>query len=78
MMVETISKAKAQLSALIERALQGEEVIIGRAGKPVVVLKPFHPHRRPRKPGRLRGRIRIAADFNELPPDIAEPFGAKE
>jgi hypothetical protein len=30
--VDTISEAKAQLSALVDRALAGEEVIIGRAG----------------------------------------------
>ena len=32
MLITNISEAKAQLSALIEKALAGEEVIIGKAG----------------------------------------------
>ncbi len=75
MIVNTITEAKAQLSALIERVIRGEEVIINRAGKPVAVLRPYRPDRRPRKPGRLRGKIRIASDFDDLPPDIAEAIG---
>ena len=38
MLVTNISEAKAQLSALVERVLRGEEVIIGKAGKPVAKL----------------------------------------
>ena len=36
--ITNISEAKAQLAALIERALAGDEVIIGKAGKPVVKI----------------------------------------
>ena len=36
-----IHVAKTQLSKLIERARSGEEVIIAKAGKPVVKLVPF-------------------------------------
>ena len=35
-----IHEAKTTLSKLIERALAGEEVIIAKAGKPLVELKP--------------------------------------
>lgn len=35
-----IAEAKAKLSELVARAEAGEEVIIARDGKPVVVLKP--------------------------------------
>mgnify|MGYP003566088017 CR=1 FL=1 len=38
MHITNISEAKAQLSALIEKVLSGEEVIIGKAGKPVAKL----------------------------------------
>jgi prevent-host-death family protein len=38
MLITNISEAKAQLSALIEKVLAGEEVIIGKAGKPVARL----------------------------------------
>ncbi len=77
MVVKTISEAKARLSELIDRACEGQEVIISRAGKPVAVLRPFRKHELPRQPGVLRGRIQIAPDFDELPDDIAEALGAK-
>lgn len=78
MIVDTITEAKAQLSSLIERVVRGEEVIISRAGKPVAVLLAYDPKRRPRAPGRLRGKVRIADDFDELPPDIADEMGMGE
>jgi prevent-host-death family protein len=77
MVVNTISEAKAHLSALVERALAGEEVIIGRAGKPVVRLTPCGAERVP-KFGSMRGLIRIADDFDDLPPELAEAFGLTE
>jgi prevent-host-death family protein len=75
MVVNTITEAKANLSALLERVSQGEEVIIARAGKPLAVLEPYRAERRPRKPGRLRGKIRIARDFDALPHELAEALG---
>ena len=36
-----IAEAKAKLSALLDRALAGEEIIIARAGKPLVRLVPI-------------------------------------
>ena len=77
MVVNSITEAKAQLSALIERVQKGEEVVIARAGKPVAVLRAYEGSTRKRIPGALRGRIRIAKDFDELPADIAEAFGAR-
>ncbi len=67
----SISEAKAQLSALIEAVQAGEEVIIGKAGKPVARLVRYQGAASPRLPGALKGRIRIADDFDELPVDIA-------
>ncbi len=75
MLITNISEAKAQLSALIEKVRAGQEVIIGKAGKPVAKLVPYERIERPRRPGALRGKIRIAEDFDELPTDIAEAFG---
>ncbi|MFW6313747.1 MAG: type II toxin-antitoxin system Phd/YefM family antitoxin [Spirochaetota bacterium] len=76
MVVNTITEAKAQLSALVDRAAGGEEVIISKAGKAVAVLVPYTHASGVRRPGRLRGRIRIAEDFDTLPEDIADAFGA--
>lgn len=75
MIVNTVSEAKTQLSALIERALAGEEIIINRAGKPVAILRKFEVHKTSRQPGALKKKISIAADFDILPPEIAAAFG---
>ena len=46
MQIANISEAKAQLSALIEKVLSGEEVIIGKAGKPVARLIKYESYKR--------------------------------
>lgn len=60
--------AKTHLAQLVERAARGEEVIIGKAGKPMVRLVPYTPTvAAPREPGSWRGRVVIQEDFDELP-----------
>ena len=78
MHVTNISEAKAQLSALIEKVLAGQEVIIGKAGKPVAKLVRYERSEETRRPGALRGKIKIARDFDELPEDVAKAFGMGE
>lgn len=78
MQITNISEAKAQLSALIEKVLDGEDVIIGKAGKPVARLVRYEKSKKPRKPGALRGKIEISEDFDELPEDLATAFGMLE
>lgn len=75
MHITNVSDAKAQLSALIEKVLAGEEVIIGKAGKPVAKLVKYQRSEEHRRPGALKGQIKIADDFDKLPEDIAEAFG---
>ena len=75
MQITNISEAKAQLSALIEKVMAGEEVIIGKAGKPVARIIKYEHNRQPRQPGALKGKIKIANDFDVLPDDIAEALG---
>lgn len=76
--VFNIRDAKAKLSMLVAKAEAGEDVIIARAGKPVVklVALPRRSKRRPeRKPGFLKGRIWIGPDFdNPLSDDIQATF----
>lgn len=74
--LKNISEAKAELSALVEAVQKGEDVIIGKAGVPVARLIPFR-RQVERLPGRLKGQIHIAPDFDELPDDLAEAFGVK-
>ena len=75
MTITNIHEAKSQLSKLVDRALQGEEVIIARAGKPVVRLVPLRQGETPRQGGQWHGQVRIADDFDQLPEDVARAFG---
>ncbi|MBA3807197.1 MAG: type II toxin-antitoxin system Phd/YefM family antitoxin [Solirubrobacterales bacterium] len=72
-------EAKTHLSRLVARVEAGEEVVIQRNGKPVVRLVPIveEPRTLASVRGAWRGRVRMAADFDELPEDIAEVFGAR-
>lgn len=64
-------EAKTQLSKLIQMAEQGEEVIIARAGKPVVRMSRHTPEKKPIQFGSLKGKIWIADDFDDpLPADF--------
>ena len=70
-----IHEAKTNLSRLIEEVTGGAEVVIAKAGKPVAKLVPIGRGGRVRKPGFLRGRIRIAADFDApLPTELLDAF----
>jgi prevent-host-death family protein len=61
--------AKTNLSRLVERALAGEEILIARAGQPVVQLVPYH--RRKRVPGSARGQFMVHDTFDDpLPPEL--------
>lgn len=75
MEIANIHEAKSRLSKLVEKALQGEEVVIARAGTPVVRLVPIQPDSSSRVGGQWKGRVRLAEDFDTLPDDLAESFG---
>jgi prevent-host-death family protein len=75
MEIANIPEAGSQLSELVERAMNGEEVIIARAGQPMVRLVPIHADQSPRQGGQWKGRVRMAEDFDTLPDDIAAAFG---
>jgi prevent-host-death family protein len=66
--VVNLYDAKAQLSRLIDRATAGEDVLIGRAGTPLVRLVPVDGLR-PRQPGLLKGLAVPDALFDPLPED---------
>ncbi len=70
----SISEAKTNLSSLIARAEQGEEIVIRRGPTAVVRLVPVSdPPAPPRSPiGALKGRIVIADDADELGPEWDE------
>lgn len=69
-------EAKTHLSTLVERAAEGEEIVIAKSGKPKARLVPMgevHPRR---EPGKGRGQWVISDDFDApLPPEILAAFG---
>lgn len=68
-----VHQAKTQLSRLLDRVCEGGQVVIARNGRPVARLLPYEAP--PRRPGRLKGKLRIAADFDApLPPEILAAF----
>lgn len=75
MKLVNIHEAKTHLSRLLDEVRQGEEVTIAKAGKPIARLVPVTTSRPLRTPGFLRGRIRIADDFDApLPDDVQRRF----
>ena len=63
------------LSRLLERVRAGDEVVIAKNGEPVARLVPVVRARQPRKPGSMKGRIRVAADFDApLPRSVLDRF----
>ena len=72
-------EAKTHLSRLVDRAANGEEIVIARAGVPVARMVALAARAEPRPIGLLDGQpYRIADDFDELPPDMAEALGMGE
>ena len=71
-----VAEAKAQLPELIERAANGEEIILGRAGRPCAKLVPLGPDpRKLRVPGKGKGRFRVKRGFDApLPDDVLRMF----
>ena len=73
-----IHEAKTQFSKLIEAVMRGEEIVIARAGKPTARLVPMQASKPIRKPGALKGKMRVAADFDApLPDDLQIMFEGK-
>ncbi|MGH8223204.1 MAG: type II toxin-antitoxin system Phd/YefM family antitoxin [Woeseiaceae bacterium] len=70
-----IYDAKTQLSKLVERAAAGEDVIIARGGKPVARLTRLAQPRRALRFGVLKGKVKLAKDFDApLPAQVLAQF----
>jgi prevent-host-death family protein len=74
MKVSNIHEAKTHLSDLIQRAYEGEEIIICKAGKPMVKLVKFDQINQARLPGYWKSQIKIAEDFDDLPESFMKAF----
>jgi antitoxin (DNA-binding transcriptional repressor) of toxin-antitoxin stability system len=70
-------EAKSHLSALVEDAAGGQEIVIAKAGVPRARLVALRRIRR--RPGGSKGRIRIAADFDApMPEDLLDAFRGRK
>lgn len=75
MRIVNIHEAKTEFSKLIEAVAHGEEIVIAKAGKPAAMLVPMPVHKPMRKPGALKGKMKIAAYFDaSLPDDLQAAF----
>ncbi len=75
--IVTVTEAKTQLSSLIERVTEGEEIVIRRGQRPVAKLIRYQGASKPRKMGDLRGRIWMSDDFDEPDEEIERLFGTR-
>lgn len=74
---ETVSlyQAKTQLSRLVDRAAEGEEIVIAKSGRPRARLVPLEDARALRVPGRGRGKWRVGKTFDApLPDSVVRDF----
>ena len=79
MKIFNLHEAKLRLLKLIESALAGEEIIIAKAGKPLVRLIPYDERSKPRTPGGWERKVFMSDDFDaELPADILAGFTGEE
>jgi prevent-host-death family protein len=71
-------EAKTHLSSLVERAANGEEIVIAKAGKPMakLVAMASEAEDRRRPGGNFLGVTYLADDFDApLPDEILRDFG---
>jgi len=59
----TVHQAKTNLSKLLRKAANGEEVIIARGKTPVARLVALSTRKKKRVPGRWKGKIHIHPSF---------------
>jgi antitoxin (DNA-binding transcriptional repressor) of toxin-antitoxin stability system len=64
-----IHQAKTRFSRLIEKACDGGEIIIARGDQALVRLLPLLEKTGQRKPGSMKGRLKVGPEFFEPLPD---------
>ncbi len=75
-LVVGIYEAKTNLSKLVKLAAEGTEIVIAKGGDPVARIVGYSPPAATRKPGQLKGKIKIKPGFDELPPGFSDAFGS--
>jgi antitoxin (DNA-binding transcriptional repressor) of toxin-antitoxin stability system len=59
-----IHQAKTHLSRLVEDVANGNEVLIAKGGRAMARLVPLGRDYTPRKPGLMKGKLKLADDFD--------------
>ncbi len=73
-----IYEAKTDLSRLVDKASKGETFIIAKAGTPLAKLGPIEPKSRKFKFDLMKGRVKVAPDFDDPLPDwLLDAFEGK-
>jgi len=72
--VVNIYEAKTRLSALVDQAARGDDVIIARNGKPQARITSLVPAKGQIKYGLLKGKFTVPDDFDAPNPDIEALF----
>jgi prevent-host-death family protein len=60
-----IHQAKTHLSRLVEDVAGGSEILIAKGGRPMARLVPLRRDETPRRAGMLKGKLRIADEFDQ-------------
>ncbi len=70
MLTVNVHEAKTQLSKLLVRVMNGEKIIIAKAGRPVAILAPISDLPAKRTPGGDADQVIISPDFDEPLPEF--------
>ncbi len=62
----TLHEAETQLAALMERAANGEEVIIAKDGSPPMKLQPVQAKPQTSRLGFMKGQFTVPDDFDTM------------
>ncbi len=71
----SIHEAKTHFSRLVARVEAGEEIVVRRGSTPVAKLVGYSEPAVARRPGALKGRLEIVADFDATPAEFADYGG---
>ena len=69
-----VQAAKTHLSRLIEEVVAGREIILAKAGKPLVKMVPYVPTQKPRVPGAFKGKIWQSPNCWDPDPELEALF----
>ena len=74
-----VRELRGNLSGYLRQARQGKSFLVVSHGEVMAELRPAEPAARPpRQPGRLRGLIEMAPDFDTLPAGLLAAMTGEE